>query len=85
MNHDLYICMFNVCIYMYVYNVCIYKYLHEKSCHRYVYKKYIPFGQSILLRRIISDDTVFDERLKELEIVTTTQKGLNQKLRELRP
>ena len=70
---------------MYVYNVCIYKYLHEKSCHRYVYKKYIPFGQSILLRRRISDDTVFDERLKELEIVTTTQKGLNQKLRELRP
>ena len=43
------------------------QYLHAKSCHRYVYKKHIPFGQAIRLRRIISDDIVLDERLKELE------------------
>ena len=43
------------------------QYLHTKSCHRYVYKKHIPFGQAIRLRRIISDDIVLDERLKELE------------------
>ena len=43
------------------------QYLHAKSCHRYVYKKYIPFGQAIRLRRIISDDIVLDERLKELD------------------
>ena len=39
------------------------QYLHAKSCHRYAYKKYIPFGQA---RRIISDDIVLDEHLKEL-------------------
>ena len=43
------------------------QYLYSKSCHRYVYKKYIPFGQAIRLRRIISDDIVLDELLKELE------------------
>ena len=43
------------------------QYLHAKSCHRYVYKKYIPFDQAIRLRRIIFDDIVLDERLKELE------------------
>ena len=43
------------------------QYLHAKSCHRYVYKKHIPFGQAIRLRRIIFDDIVLDERLKELE------------------
>ena len=43
------------------------QHLHAKSCHRYVYKKYIPFGQTVRLRRIISDDIVLDERLKELE------------------
>ena len=41
------------------------QYLHAKSCHRYVYKKYTPFGQAIRLRRIISDDIVLDDRLKE--------------------
>ena len=41
--------------------------MHAKPCHRYVYKKHIPFGQAIRLRRIISDDIVLDERLKELE------------------
>ena len=40
------------------------QYLHAKSCRRYVYKKYIPFGQAIRLRRIISYDIVLDERLK---------------------
>ena len=43
------------------------QYLHAKSCHRYVYKKHIPFGQAIRLRRIISDETMLDERLKELQ------------------
>ena len=43
------------------------QYLHAKSCHRYVYKKYISFGPAIRLRRIISNDIVLDERLKELE------------------
>ena len=43
------------------------QYLHAKSCHIYVYKKYIPFDQAIRLRRIIFDDIVLDERLKELE------------------
>ena len=28
---------------------------------------FIPFGQAIWLRRIISDDTVLDEHLKKLE------------------
>ena len=40
------------------------KYLHAKPCYRYVYKKYIPFSQAIPLRRIISDDSVLDERLE---------------------
>ena len=43
------------------------QYLHAKSCHRCVYKKYIPFGQAIRLRRIISDDIVLDKCFKELE------------------
>ena len=42
----------------------------------YVYKMYIPFGQAIRLRRIVSDDIVFDERLKELE-TWFTNRGYN--------
>lgn len=57
----------------------------HKKCHRYVYKKYIPFGQAIQLRRMISDDIVIDEHLKELETwfknSLTTSKRLDQKLR----
>ena len=52
------------------------QYLHAKSCHRYVYKKHIPFGQAIRLRRIISDETMLDERLKELE-TWFTNRGYN--------
>ena len=52
------------------------QYLHAKSCHRYAYKKHIPFGQAIQLRRIISDDIVLDQRLKELEI-WFTNRGYN--------
>ena len=37
---------------------------------------YIPFGQAIRLRRIVSDDIVFDERLKELE-TWFTNRGYN--------
>ena len=40
--------------------------LNAKSCHGYLYKKYIPLGQGMRLRRIISDDNVLDECLKEL-------------------
>ena len=57
-------------------------YLHAKSCHRYVYKKYIPFGQAIRLRRIISDDIVLDERLQELE-TCFENRGCN--LKNIRP
>ena len=52
------------------------QYLHAKSCHRYIYKKYIPFRQAIWLRRIISNDLVLDERLKELE-AWFTYRGYN--------
>ena len=41
-----------------------------------VCKKYIPFGQAIRLRRIISDDIVLDECLKELE-TWFTNRGYN--------
>ena len=53
-----------------------FQYLHVKSCQRYVCKKYIPFGQAIRLRRIISDDFLLDERLKELE-TWFTNRGYN--------
>ena len=52
------------------------QYLHAKSCHRYVYKKHIPSAKAIRLRRIISDDIVLDERLKELE-TWFTNRGYN--------
>ena len=42
----------------------------------YIYKKYIPFGQAVRLRRIISEDVMLDERLKELE-TWFTNRGYN--------
>ena len=57
------------------------QYLHAKSCHRYVYKKYISFGPAIRLRRIISNDIVLDERLKELETWFTNRGYNSEKVR----
>ena len=57
------------------------QYLHAKSCHRYIYKKYIPFGQAIWLRRIISDDIVLGECLKELETCFTNRVYNSEKVK----
>ena len=46
---------------------CKYTDRHEKSCYNHVCKKFVPFGQEIRLRRIICDDIVLDERLKEIQ------------------
>ena len=48
-----------------------------------VYKKYIPFGQAIRLRRIVSGEIVLDECLKELE-TWFTNRGYNSE-EEFRP
>ena len=51
-------------------------------------KKYIPFGQAIWLRRIISDDILLDGFLKELETWFTNHGYPAEKVRpeiELRP
>ena len=61
---------------LYCTNTNRHQYLHAKSCHRYIYKKYIPFGQAVRLRRIISEDVMLDERLKELE-TWFTNRGYN--------
>ena len=61
---------------LYCTNTNTHQYLHAKSCHRYIYKKYIPFGQAVRLRRIISEDVMLDERLKELE-TWFTNRGYN--------
>ena len=53
-----------------------YQYLDAKSCHRYVYKTHIPLGQAIRLTRIIFDNIVLDERLKELQ-TCFTNRGYN--------
>ena len=58
------------------------QYVHAKSCHRYVYKKYILFGQPIRLRRIISDDIVLDEHLKELETWFTNRGYNSEKVKQ---
>ena len=42
---------------------------------------YIPFGQAIRLRRIVSDDIVFDERLKELETWLTNRSYNSEKVK----
>ena len=41
--------------------------LHRSSCHPYHTKKGIPYGQALRIRRICSEDSFFDERMRDLK------------------
>ena len=43
------------------------QFLHFRSCRRYVYKKSIPYGQTIRLKRICSNEEKISSRLEDLE------------------
>ena len=43
------------------------QYLDFSSCHTFHTKKGIPYGQALRIRRIVSDDQVFDTRCEELK------------------
>ena len=43
------------------------QYLHYHSEHPFHVKKAIPFSQAIRLRRIIDDESLFQEELRNLE------------------
>ena len=43
------------------------QYLQFSSCHTFHTKKGIPYGQALRIRRIVSDDQVFDTRCGELQ------------------
>ena len=43
------------------------QYLEFSSCHTFHTKKGIPYGQALRIRRIVSDDRVFDTRCGELK------------------
>ena len=43
------------------------QYLQFSSCHTFHTKKGIPYGQALRIRRIVSDDQVFDTRCGELK------------------
>ena len=42
------------------------QYLDFKSCHTFHTKRGIPYGQALRIRRIVSDDQVFETRCQEL-------------------
>ena len=43
------------------------QYLHAKSCHRSCIKRAIPYGQTVRIKRVCSDENVLNERLTQLE------------------
>ena len=43
------------------------QYLHAKSCNRSCIKRAIPYGQTIRIKRICSDENNLNRRLLELE------------------
>ena len=52
---------------IYVKETDTHQYLDFSSCHTYHTKKGIPYGQALRIRRIVSDDNVFEGRCAELK------------------
>ena len=45
------------------------QYLHASSCHVFYFKKSIPYSQALRLNRICSENSFFDKRCNDLEIL----------------
>ena len=45
------------------------QYLHASSCHVFHFKKSIPYSQALRLNRICSENSFFDKRCNDLEIL----------------
>ena len=56
-----------ICTDLFVKETDTHQYLDFSSCHTYHTKKGIPYGQALRIRRIVSDDNVFEGRCSELK------------------
>ena len=52
---------------MFVKDTDTHQYLDFSSCHTFHTKKGIPYGQALRIRRIVSDDDVFEQRCSDLK------------------
>ena len=52
---------------LYIKETDTHQYLHANSCHTHHTKKSIPYGQALRIRRIVSDDQIFEKRCDDLE------------------